>query len=218
MLPDLTACVWHLPIVVIDTETTGLPDSGGRVCEIAAVRFEHGVPVSRFASLISPGCAMPESATAVHGITDSDLVGKPSLPEVAHELLRVCDGAVTAAYNSPFDRVMLHAEIRGTDCHAFDPEQSWIDVLPLVRHYEPYVSGKGRHKLTAACERRGIRVEGAHRALADAMMCGFLLHHFQKSLGNPSAAQLIARCDVRRAEQDASFKAWLARQPRRETA
>jgi DNA polymerase III epsilon subunit-like protein len=201
---------------VLDTETTGLPESGGRVCEVAVVRFEQGVPVSRFSSLIDPGCPIPAEATAVHKITDADVAGKPSLPDIAHELFRVCDGAVTAAYAASFDRHMIHAQIQGKDCHAFDPEQSWIDVLPLVRHYDRFVSGKGRNKLTAACARRNIIVEGAHRAMADAMACGFLLHRFQQRLGNPSAAQLIARCDARRVEQDAEFQKWLARQPKKE--
>lgn len=218
MLPDLTTCVWALPIVVIDTETTGLPEDGGRVCEIAAVRFEQGVPVAKYATLINPGCAMPEAATAVHGIKDADVAGKPALPDVAHELLRVCDGAVTAAYAATFDRHMLHAQIQGTDCHAFDPAQSWIDVYPLVKHFDRYVSGKGKNKLEAACARRNIIIEGAHRAMADAIACGVLLHRFQQKLGKISAAHLIRRCDERRAEQEAEFQQWLAKQKQREAA
>src|SRR5690606_18521144 len=212
VLPDLSTCIWSLPVVVIDTETSGLPPHG-RVCEIAAIRFESNVPVAKFQSLINPGHPIPESATKVHGIRDADVADKPRLPEVAGELLRVCAGAVTVAYNSPFDRAMLHAEITGTDCHAFDPGQSWIDPLVLVRHFDRYASGKGRNKLENACARRGINLEGAHRALADVLATGGLLWTFKAKLGDISAAELIARCDQRRAEQDAEFQAWLAKQP-----
>lgn len=217
MTIDLSTCIWDLPIAVIDTETTGIGDDD-RVCEIAAVRFESGVPVSRFSNLINPGRPIPEEATRVHGIKDIDVASQPTLPEVAGELLRVCLGAVPCAYSALFDRRMLHAEIAGTDCHAFDPSQSWVDVLVLVKHFDRFVGGKGRNKLENACKRHGVVLEGAHRALADVLACGGLLYAFKSRLGNVSAAQLIERCDVRRQEQEADFRAWLARQPKKKSA
>lgn len=215
MALDLTACIWDLPLVVIDTETTGLAEQGGRVCEIAAVRFEGGVHVAKFCSFIQPGCDIPEAATAIHGITNTDVATAPTLPEVAGELLKVCAGAVTCAYSAEFDRGMLHAQIQGTDCHAFDPAQSWVDVLVLVRHFDRLARGSGRHKLTAACARRNIIVGNAHRADADAIACGVLLHRLRPRIGNPSGAHLIERCNVRRAEQNKDFQEWLAKQPKK---
>lgn len=214
MIPDLSTIVWELPLVVIDTETTGLPPDG-KVCEIAAVRFEGGVPVARFRSHINPGCAIPAEATAIHGITDEDVASAPSLPEVSADLFKVCDGAVTCAYSADFDRGMLHAGIQGQDCHAFDPAQSWVDVLVLVRHFHRYVSGSGRHKLAATCARLDIILDNAHRADSDAVAAGLVLHRLKSAIGNMSAARLIERCDARRVEQDAAFQRWLDRQPKR---
>jgi len=215
MPPDLTASVWRLPLVVIDTETTGLPDRGGRVCEIAAVRFEGGVPVATFGSFVNPGCPIPPEATAIHHITDADVAEAPTLPELAGRLLEVCAGAVTCAYNAPFDRAMLHAQVQGSDCHAFDPAESWVDVLVLVRHFQRYVSGQGRHKLTSVCARMGIVMGTAHRADADAIAAGLVLHRLKDKIGDVSAAHLIERCDVRRREQDEAFAVWRAQQTER---
>lgn len=212
---DLTTNIWDLPLVVIDTETTGLPPDG-RVCEIAAVRFERGVHVAKFCSFIKPGCPIPEAATAIHKIKDSDVAGAPTLPEVAADLLKLCDGAVTCAYSAPFDKGMLHAEIQGEDCHAFDPTQSWVDILVLVRHFQRFASGSGRHKLSNVCTRMGIVLDNAHRADSDALAAGMVLHRLKQKIGNVSALKLIERCDVRRAEQDASFQEWLSKQPKRE--
>lgn len=218
MIPDLTTHVWSLPLVVLDTETTGLPEHGGRVCEIGACRFEGGVPVARFTSLVNPGHEIPAAATAIHHITTEQVANAPTLPELAGDLLKICDGAVTCAYSAPFDKGMLHAEIQGQDCHAFDPAQSWIDILVLVRHFQRFVSGSGRHKLTNVCARMGIVLDNAHRADSDALAAGLVLHRLRDKIGDVSAARLIERCDVRRAEQDKSFQEWLARQPKRETA
>jgi DNA polymerase III epsilon subunit-like protein len=215
MTVDLTACIWDLPLVFIDTETSGLPPDG-RACDVAAVRFQDGVPTAKFSSLINPGCEIPEQATAIHKITDEMVKSAPTLPEVASELLRVCAGAVACAYSADFDRFMLHAEIQGEDCHAFDPRLGWVDVLVLIRHFDRFVPGSGRHKLTAACARRNIIIEGAHRAMPDAIATGFLMHRLKDKIGKVSAAQLIERCAVRRAEQEASFQEWRSRQPARE--
>jgi DNA polymerase-3 subunit epsilon len=216
MRPDMGR-PWHeLAVAVIDTETTGLPDAGGRCCEVAVVRFEGGVPVARFSSLIDPGCDIPQAATAIHNITTGMVRGAPRLEDVAGDLLRVCAGAVPAAYQAMFDRHMIHASITGTDCLAFDPKESWLDVMIICKHFDRYVSGAGRHKLVNACKRHGIVIEGAHRAEADAIGTGALLWAFKSKLGDVSAAELIRRCDVRRAEQEEEFQAWKARQ--KETA
>lgn len=215
---DLKRAIFELPVAVLDFETTGLPENGGRACEVAAIRYEDGLPVARFSSLVNPGCKIPPEAVAVHGIRDADVAGAPTLPELAGGLLRICEGAVPCAYQAPFDRHMLHQEVTGLDCLAFDPAQSWIDVLVLVRHFDRWERGKGRHKLANACKRHGIELSGAHRAEADAIATGALLWAFKKRLGDVTAEQLIKRCDERRAEQDAEFRAWLAKQPPREGA
>lgn len=203
---------WHsLPIAVIDTETSGLaPD--GRVVEIAAVRFEGGVPVARFCSLVNPGHPIPEGATGVHGITDAMVSSAPRLADVAAGLLRVCRDAAPCAYNAPFDRFMLHSEVTGTDCMAFDSARSWLDVMIMAKHFDRFARGTGRHKLVNVCARNGIEIKGAHRAEADAIACGALLWAFKSKLGDVSAENLIKRCDERRAEQEADYQAWKARQ------
>lgn len=216
-MTDLSSSVWDLPVVVIDTETTGLPPDG-RCVEIAAVRYERGLPVARFSSLIFPGCPIPAEATAIHGIKDDDVLRKPRLAEVSGDLMRVCNGAVPCAYSANFDRAILHAEIQGDDCMTFDPEQAWIDVLVLVKHFDRWAKGKGRHRLTSTCARHGIALEGAHRAEADAIATGALLWSFKGKVGDMSAEKLIAAICKRRAEQEADFARWRASQSKKEAA
>jgi DNA polymerase-3 subunit epsilon len=199
MWNELARNIWDLDVVVIDTETTGLPENDGRPVEIACVRFSGGLPVAQWSSLVNPGVPIPAEATAIHKITDE---------------MGLCKDAVPCAYNAEFDRFMLHREISGTDCLAFNPEQSWIDPLVMIRDVDKFVSGKGKNKLENACRRRGIIIEGAHRAKADALATGFLLWRLKERIGDISAADLIRRCDVRRKVQEAEFAAWQARQPK----
>jgi DNA polymerase III epsilon subunit-like protein len=212
---DMSRPWWQLPVCVIDTETTGVGEDD-RIVEIACVRFEDGFPVAKFSTLVYPGRNIPDEATAVHGIKDEDVVDLPRFGHVAGKVFDICKGAVPCAFNSPFDRSMLHREIVGTDFHAlnvtapaFDLDQSWIDPLCIVRSVDKYEKSK---KLVDACARRGIVLEGAHRALADSLACGALLWTFKPRLKDISAAELIRLCDVRRAEQEREFNERKARQ------
>lgn len=219
MTLDLTK-PWHeLPIACIDVETTGVGDDA-RVVDVAAVRFEGGLPVARFTSLVNPGVPIPGDATAVHGITDDMVADAPSLKDALDAAwLRVCKHAVPCAYNAPFDRRFVLAALNGSRAldityPVVDPGLSWIDPFILVKHFDRYVKGKGRHKLAAACARHGVDMSGAHRAEADALACGGLLWSFRKNLGDVSAASLIQRCDERRQEQEAEYQRWKATQPK----
>jgi DNA polymerase III epsilon subunit family exonuclease len=213
---------WHeLPIVVIDTETTGVGVEDA-VLEVAAVRFEHGRITAEFSSLIDPERDLPEEATKVHGITAEMVKGKPKLVDVAGELAKVGRDAAPCAYNAPFDSRLVHAALAGTDCPAFDERLSWIDVYVIVAspRVDKYVKGSGRLKLTNVCARHGIDLVGAHRALGDARATGCLLWSlFDRDFVKPvSLARLLEHTDRMRAEHNRDFQAWLARQPKREAA
>ena len=204
---DLTAPALDQPIVVFDCETTGIGEDHA-VVECAAVRFEGGIPVAQWSSLINPGRDIPPEATAVHGITNAGVADKPRLGDVAEHLRRVAAGAWPCAYNAPFDRGFLHATIADGSCALFDPACEWVDPLVVVRDADRFVPGTGRHKLEAACKRHGVQIEGAHRALADALACGGLLYALRERVGKMTLGELLARTAKRRAVQDAEFRAY----------
>src|SRR5439155_26069155 len=68
--------------VAFDTETTGKDVEHCEIIEIAAVRVRGGQVAETFHSLMRCGRPIPPSATAVHGYTDADLRGQPTLAEV----------------------------------------------------------------------------------------------------------------------------------------
>lgn len=216
---DLSRPWFELPIVCLDVETTGVGDDA-QVVDVAAVRFEGGMPVARFSSLVNPGVPVPAEATAVHGITDEMVAGAPVLKCALDAAWNaVCRHAVPCAYNAPFDRRFILpalADARALDIAypVVDPALSWLDPLVLVKHFDRYEKGKGRHKLETACLRHGVVMTGAHRAEADALACGGLLWAFKSKLGNVSAAALIQRCDERRKEQEADYQRWKASRPK----
>lgn len=108
-------CAW-------DTETTGLIlhhdaaiDKQPRIVEIALTRLsrQNGKVIAKHSWLVNPLCSIPKDATAIHGISDDDVRGKPTFaelwPDVADEFSK-CD--IAFAHNSPFDDAVLRHELR----------------------------------------------------------------------------------------------------------
>ncbi len=98
-------------LVVLDTETTGLPeDPGFQVVEVAVVSGEGEL---LFRSLVRPDAPITPGAQAVHGLREEDLKGAPTFPEIwgpLSRLLEACDSIW--AYHAAFDRLALEASAR----------------------------------------------------------------------------------------------------------
>jgi DNA polymerase-3 subunit epsilon len=211
----------ELPVVVIDFETTGVDPAECMPVEIACARIEGGKVVAEHSALINPGVPISEGAIAVHGITE-EMVKDAGKPAVVIELaLQAVDAweCLPAGYNGHFfDRTILQRIVATTreSGLASHPHWPWLDPLVAIREVDRFVKGKGRHQLGKVCERRGIKLEGAHRALADVKATAALLFHFDvlNWLGKDSTPTETLRRQMRFAEaQERSFQEWKARQP-----
>lgn len=161
----------ELPMVAIDTETTGRDPGVDRIVEIACVVWQNGSVVSSRHWLVDPGIPIPKEAFDVHGIGDDDVRGKPRFQEIIPELFESLRGAVPVAYNASFDRAFLTAEMMraGISRDGAPPAcrkgVEWID--PLIWARELHKLEKGM-RLGDVCARLGIEVVRAHRATDDA--------------------------------------------------
>ncbi len=87
----------------VDVETTGFSPATCAVVEVACLIVERGVLVETFESLVNPQQLIPPYATAVHGITDMDVAGQPTLEAVAPYVESMCANAIVVAHNAAFD-------------------------------------------------------------------------------------------------------------------
>jgi len=152
-----------VPLVFLDTETTGLNSGRDRIVEIAVVRSYNGRVVERRSWLIDPGMRIPHSAVKVHGITDEMVVGKGSFAEVFPEVERFLGNAVVLCHNARFDSAFLKHEIARAGL--VNPGNLVIDTLPLSRKWFPE---SPRHSLEAMAEYLKIKAGSFHRAMGDA--------------------------------------------------
>jgi DNA polymerase-3 subunit epsilon len=197
------AAAWlELPIVVIDFETTGVSPENDRVIEIGLVGFTRGQLDFQEAFLVNPGIPIPEESRAVHGITDEELDGAPSFPEVLVRIAKLLEGRVPVAYNASFDRGFLHNETRrareagiaidGLLPPALRDEIVWLDPLVWAR---VVLEGQKSYKLGEIAAHLGVSLERAHRAAGDAEATGRVL--FAIAHGMPKSYAELVRLQSR---------------------
>lgn len=156
----------ELPVVVLDTETTGLDVTQDRVISIGAVRLA-GARVYRsvtFDRLVDPGRPIPPRSTAVHGITDAMVAGAANFTAVHGELAPLLEGCVLVGHNVAFDLAMLRREY--TLAGLAWPDPPALDTLLLTCALDPALPS---FELDALAQGLGLQVHGRHTALGDAL-------------------------------------------------
>jgi DNA polymerase III subunit epsilon len=150
------------PIVFLDLETTGINVSTDRIVEISLLKISPNGKEQWMTTLVNPEMPIPHKVTAIHGITDSDVVNAPRFREIAKNLAGFLEGCDLAGYNAiKFDIPVLAEEFLRTDIDFNFRKRKYIDVQVIFHKKE-------QRTLPAAfrfyCNRD---LENAHSAKAD---------------------------------------------------
>ncbi len=158
--------------VVVDIETTGLtPDADG-IMEIGAVRVERGRIVGRFEQLVRPSKRPPPFIVHLTGITWAMLRDQPALAEVWPDFVAFVRDGVLVAHNASFDLSYLNLASRIFSGAPL--AETYLCTLKLARRLVPETRRRG---LDSLAELFGLRLEGRHRALGDALITTEILFH-----------------------------------------
>ena len=177
----------HLREIIFDTETTGLDNREDRVIEIGAIEMINRFPTGNtFHKYINPqGRQVHPDAQDVHGISNADLEGKPTFPEIIDEFMEFIDGAKLVAHNGTFDLGFINAEFARLDQPAIDAGRL-VDTLALARRKHPM----GPNSLDALCRRYGI--DNSRRTKHGALLDSELLAEvYIELIGGKQAALVL---------------------------
>jgi len=173
--------------IVFDTETTGLDPRLDRVIELGGIELVNRFPTGRtFHEYINPeGREVHPDALAVHGISNSDLTGKPVFSQIAERFLEFIDGATLVAHNANFDIGFINSELARLGRDFIGPDRV-IDTLMLARRKHPM----GPNSLDALCRRYGIdnSRRDKHGALLDSEL---LAEVYIELIGGKQAALVL---------------------------
>lgn len=169
------------PLAFVDLETTGATATADRITEIGIVEVDDA-GIREWTQLVNPEAPIPGFIQSMTGITDDMVRDAPTFDAVAGEVLDRLKGRLFIAHNARFDYGFLKNEFRraGHDFRA--------TVLCTVKLSRRVFPEHRRHGLDALIERHGLRVEGRHRALADAQ----LIHQFWQMLSKSQPEDRLA--------------------------
>ena len=156
------------PLVFFDIESTGLDIATDRIVEISVVKLypvDSNHPAGTYdvkTRRINPEMHIPETASAVHHITDEDVKDCPTFKQYAKSLANYLEGCDIAGYNSiNFDIPLLAEEFERCGVSFDFRKPLFIDVQNIFHKME-------ERTLSAAykfyCNKN---LEDAHTAEAD---------------------------------------------------
>ena len=168
-------------LVAVDTETTGTNTRSNEIIEIGAAVIEGNTVTETFQTLVNPGRKIPSEVIRITGITSDDVAGAPPPADALSMFLDFIgdpNATVLVAHNAEFDRDFIENAIKKYLKKKIHFET--IDTLEMARRLYP----AGSHRLAHVAEKLGIKVEGWHRALGDAVMAAniyFVLNRQQNA-------------------------------------
>lgn len=128
-----------IPIVVFDTETTGVEDDA-KIIQLAAkkIKFNEDMEaeiIDEFNSFINPLMPLPGKITEITHITDADLEGAPTEDDLIDDIIAFFgENPCIAAYNIEFDIKKMHYMYKR--CGKEFKASACFDVIDMVRDME----------------------------------------------------------------------------------
>ena len=210
--------MWHEgPLAGFDTETTSVDVEEARIVTAALLHREPGHEGCQHDRewLVNPGVDIPESATAIHGITTEHArnFGTPAVQAIEDIVFMVvgavANGCALVVYNAPYDLTLLDRECRRYE--VAPPELGdclVIDPLVLDKYLDPY--RRGKRTLEAVAAHYCVPFDGAaHDAAADAlaaMRLAWKMARIFPAIRDLTAENLMALQVKAKAEQSASLQ------------
>ncbi len=150
------------PVVVLDLETTGMNIVTDRIVEIALLKINTDGSEEEKLMRINPEMPIPPEVSLIHGITDEDVIDKPTFKEVAKTLAKFIEGCDLCGFNSNrFDIPLLAEEFLRADVDIDFKKHKFIDVQAIFHKME-------KRTLAAAYKFYcNTELVDAHSAMAD---------------------------------------------------
>ena len=159
--------------VALDIETANRERSS--ICSIGMVKFEEGEIIDEFYSLIDPEVDdFSYMNIDIHGITEADVFGQPTFPELKRELEAFIGEDIMVAHFSQFD--MYGIQDAYNKYRLEIPPLNYICSYRLSKSLYKFPS----HKLVHMADYFNVKTDNHHNALADARMAGHITYNILK--------------------------------------
>ncbi len=170
----------QVTFVVVDVETTGGSPTTASLTEVAAAKYRGGELLGSFQTLVRPDERIPPVITALTGISDAMVADAPRIGEMLPSFLEFVGSAVLVGHNLRFDLSFLDHALASTGRDRLP--NATVDTLALARRLVRDLVPDCRLGTLAASLR--LPHSPTHRALADVLATGDLLHAMLERAGS----------------------------------
>ncbi len=146
---------------ILDIETTGISKITEKITEFGIMKVKNGEVIDTFECFVNPEKPIPQRVVEVTNITDEMVKDAETIDIVLPKVIEFCKGTTIVAHNANFDVGFIRENARRLGLEFNYP---WIDTLALAKELFPE---RKKYKLGLIAEDLGIKVDVAHRALAD---------------------------------------------------
>lgn len=157
-------------LVVLDFESTGLNTAVAGIVQVSIIDITGKPLVS---AIINPEKAISAGAAKAHGLTEADIIGKPTFPDIYKLVYASLAGNSWLTYNSVFDTRLLASTCEWYGLELPQPRVIY-DALPIASFYAgnfDTMQNSFRYpKLSSLQQLSKIDIDLAHDALYDCRM------------------------------------------------
>lgn len=146
----------------IDTETTGINASHGRIIEIGIIKVKDGEIVREFNTLLNPNMYLDPFIENMTGISAADLENAPQFYDIKDELLDILEDSVFVAHNVRFDYGFIRNEFKRAGVKFNSKHFCTVKLARLL--YPDF----RRYNLDSIIENFNLECKNRHRAFDDA--------------------------------------------------
>jgi len=126
------------PLVFLDLETTGINVASDRIIEICLVKVSPGGKTEIKTERVNPTIPISAQAFAIHGISNEDLMDKPTFPQLAQSLAQFIGNGDLSGYNAiKFDIPLLVEEFLRAEVDFELKGRKIVDVQNIFHKMEP---------------------------------------------------------------------------------
>lgn len=163
---------WHtLPRAAFDLETTGRDPLDARIVTASIVVVNGRSEILQTKEwLVDPGVAIPEEASAIHGVTTAKAQAEgmdaaTAVAEISAFLADLFQTMPVMAFNAAYDFTVLDREAKRHGLAVIAPAPV-IDPYILDKQVDKY--RRGKRNLSVMSEFYGVQLLNAHTSSADA--------------------------------------------------
>lgn len=157
-----------MSFVAIDVETANADMAS--ICQIGIAQYAEGELAEEWSSLVDPEDYFDSTNIGIHGISEEDVAGCPTFPEVIDILGAYLNKTICVSHTH-FDRVSIRRALAKYGLQEIDA--TWLDSAMVARRTWKEFSRSG-YGLDNICNKIGYRFEH-HDALEDAKACAQVL-------------------------------------------